>query len=107
MQRCLATGITPAEYWNLSIEESILLLKAYEDQQNAKWQHTRLILYAIAATVTEADKRGEVYDLFWLPGDPTPEQRKAEAEKLYQQLQQKGKAFADELRRELSGKKAE
>lgn len=78
MQRCLAAGITPGEFWNLTLEESFILMQAYYDRVNVQWAQTRLIVYTIACTVTKEEDRGEIYDLFWLPGDPSPEERAAQ-----------------------------
>ncbi|MGQ0739540.1 MAG: hypothetical protein ACT4OJ_10805 [Bacteroidota bacterium] len=101
MQRCLAAGAMPGEYWNMSFEETLLLVKGYEDRVNVQWQQTRLVIYAVAATVTDPDKRGEVYDLFYIPGDPSPEQRAREAQRIHEELMQASKDFTAELRREI------
>lgn len=105
MRRCLAAGLTPQEFWDLSFEESLLVIKAYEDRMNMDWQHTRLMVYTIACTVTPEEKRTDIYDLFYIPGDPTPEERLAAEKKQYDRMKADLKAFNEELRRELQNKK--
>jgi hypothetical protein len=105
MQRCLAAGITPGEFWDLSFEETLLVVQANSDRVNVQWHQTRLLIFTIAATVTDPEKRGEVYDLFYLPGDPTPEEREAEAKRVYDEMMTAQRDFTDELRREISGTK--
>lgn len=98
MQRCLAAGITPGEFWELTLEESFLLIRAYHDRVNVQWQQTRLLIYTIAATVTSEEDRGDIYDLFYIPGDPTPEERMAEAKAAYEQMMEEQRKFTEELR---------
>jgi hypothetical protein len=100
MQRCLEAGITPGEFWELTLEESFLIIRAYHDRVNVQWQQTRLLIYTIAATVTNAEDRGEIFDLFYIPGDPTPAERIADAKAAYENMMEEQKKFVEDLRLE-------
>ena len=98
----MEAGIKPGEFWDLCFEETLLAIQGYEDRVNVQWQQTRLLIFTIAATVTDPDKRGEVYDLFYLPGDPTPEERQAAVKKMIEESGVRQKEFNDQLRKELA-----
>lgn len=106
MQRCLMAGITPGEFWDLCFEETLLLINGYYDRVNAEWQQTRLIVYTIACTVTEPDKRQHIFDFLPLKGDPTPEEREAAALRGYERMKKEHEAFNESLRNELKKEKA-
>jgi hypothetical protein len=72
---------------------------------NAEWQQTRLISYMIACTVTEADKRENIFDFLPLKGDPTPEERMNKQKRLHERLIADQKAFNESLRQELAANK--
>lgn len=85
----------------MSFAETLMMIKGHESRVNVQWQQTRLLIYTISCTVTEPEKRGEVYDLFYLPGDPTPEQRMEEVRKVQEESARRVREFNEQLRREL------
>lgn len=98
MQRCLMAGCTPGEFWGMSFGETLLMINGYYDRVNAEWQQTRLIVYTIACTVTEADKRQDIFDFLPLKGDPTAAQRMATMKNNYERMMKEQKDFNDSLR---------
>lgn len=81
------------------------MVQAYDNRVNADWQQTRLLVYTIACTVTEADKRIDMYDMMPLKGDPSPEERMANIKAEYDAVMQDQKEFTQSLRAEKADKK--
>ncbi len=80
----------------------MITLLGYEQRINDSWQQTRIMAYTIACTVTDKEERGEIYDMFPLPGDPTPEERE-EAHRLeYDSLMEENKRVTAMVREQMN-----
>ena len=95
----------PVEFWDSPIDETFLVVQGYQGRLNDQWQQTRLIMYTVASTVTEADKRGEVYDMFFIPGDPTVQERKEKKQHDYSSMVKRNKEFTEQVRKEMAAGK--
>lgn len=82
----------------------MIALQGYEQRINDQWQQTRIIAYTIACTVTDKDERGEIYDLFPLPGDPTPEEREAAVKRMYDAMVAESKMVTAMVREQMNPK---
>ena len=76
-----------------------------DDRVNAQWEHTRLIVYTIAMTVTDEKDRQEIYDFLPLPGDPTPEQRQQRIREWQEEAAERQRMFNESLRMEMQKEK--
>lgn len=77
------------------------MIAGYELRKVEFWRQTRLIAYTIACTVTEKDKRGSIYDMFPLPGDPTALQREQTKKDEYEEMLKQQRNFTNEVREEM------
>jgi hypothetical protein len=76
------------------------VLNGYQARKSDQWNQTRILAWVVAATVTEPDKRGEIYDMFYIPGDPTPEEREQRLAEEMKEWRQRQKELTDQVRAE-------
>lgn len=50
------------------------MMQGYEERVNDEWKQSRFTAYITYCTVTDADKRKNIFDFHPLPGDPTKEE---------------------------------
>lgn len=104
MVRCAAAGILPNQFWDLPFDETVIALAGYEQRMTNEWQQTRVIAYTIACTVTEKDERGDIYQLFPLPGDPTPEEIQAAQQQQYEEMIAHSRHITELVREQMNKK---
>lgn len=97
---CFEAGIKPEEYYDLSFEETTDILQAYRQRKNVALEQTRLVMYSIISTVTKPEDRGEVYDIFYIDGDPTPEQRMQAQIEYNNSIIEENRLLAESIRKE-------
>lgn len=97
---CYEAGVKTSDFWNSCISDLIAATDGYKQKKVFSLQQTRLIIYTIACTVTDPEKRGEVLDVFPIPGDPTPEERRQALENELQEAKKRQEEFNEELRKE-------
>jgi hypothetical protein len=71
-------------FWDATIREVLLSIKAMRIRETVQWQMTRFSSYIVYCSVTDKDKRETMYQFLKLDGDPSPE----EIEKLQNQQQE-------------------
>ena len=79
----------------------MVALLGYEQRINDGWQQTRILAYTIACTVTEKEDRGEIYDMFPLPGDPTQEDRENARRIMYEDMVAESKLVTEMVREQI------
>lgn len=97
---CCEAGLKPAEFFDISFEETTYILQGYRKRNHVLLNHTRMIMYSIVCTVTKPEDRTELYDMFYIPGDPTPEQRQQQRVQELEELKKLNEQLADEVRKE-------
>lgn len=80
----------------------MVALLGYEQRINDGWQQTRIIAYTIACTVTDKEDRGEIYEMFPLPGDPTPKEREEAQRLMYDNMVAESKRVTEMVRKQIN-----
>lgn len=88
----------------MGFEQVMIQVEGYQRRKNDSWQQTRILAYTIACTVTEPEKRGEIYDMFPLPGDPTEAQRKKLEQEEFERRRKEAKELTELVRASLQYK---
>lgn len=72
---------------------------------NAEWQQARFVSYMVACTVTDPDKRENIYDFLPLKGDPSIAERMAVNKRKYDEMMEQQRQFTAQVRQEMAASK--
>lgn len=88
----------------MSLEETSYHIEGYNRRFYKQLETTRMIMYSIYCSVTEADKRLEIFDLFSIPGDPSEAERMNDVAAQHSSLIAQSKIFTEQVRAEKNKK---
>ncbi|CAB4140283.1 hypothetical protein UFOVP402_18 [uncultured Caudovirales phage] len=81
MMRCVAAGESVRGFYENTIAENIVVIRAKKDNEGVTEQRLRTLMYVLSLPHIAEKDRKDIYEWMPLPGDPTPEERKAMQEK--------------------------
>jgi hypothetical protein len=90
----------PDVFYDSCWEDVMCVIAGAIKRHNKSMQQTRLLMYTIACTVTAAEERGEVYDMFFIPGDPTEEERQQAMIDSFEAMRKVNDEFTELIRNE-------
>lgn len=105
MRQCMEAGMAPAEFWDSSFSETLLVIRGYQSRVAVMRNETRLLIYTIQALVTKPEERGTVFDLYHIEGDPDPEEMMEAVRDSQEAAAVRQKEFNDQLRKEIAAQK--
>lgn len=69
-----AAGMTPESFWDSTVREVLLMIKAHDQRELNEYRRLRLLRYDTYCLNTKEGDRVAIYEFMKLPGDPTPEE---------------------------------